>query len=68
MRPTNRQSIYDDITAKVIEALESGVENWQKPWRASAPINAVTKRPYHGINVLLLGITLVSADTPPVVG
>jgi antirestriction protein ArdC len=56
MRPSNRKPIYDEITDRVLKALERGVEGWQKPWRSCAPENAIAKRPYRGINVLLLNI------------
>ena len=54
--PSQKQ-IREDITAKIIEALEKGVRPWQRPWTVSPN----TGRPkslaghiYHGINPLLL--------------
>jgi antirestriction protein ArdC len=54
-----RASLYDEVTAKIIAQLEAGAFPWVKPWSASAavpglPRNAVTGRPYSGINVLIL--------------
>jgi antirestriction protein ArdC len=47
------------ITNRIVEALESGnLPPWRKPWRcdpnAGMPTNAVSKKRYSGINVLLL--------------
>lgn len=52
---------YAEITAKVVEALERGVVPWQRPWRhvtgaGIGSANLRSKRPYRGINVLLLAI------------
>ena len=49
-------SIYEEITARIITALENGVNPWAKPWQAVhyGPFrNALTNRPYRGMNVLL---------------
>lgn len=56
-RPTTR-ALYDSVTAKIIEALERGVVPWRKPWQGSSslPCNALSKRAYSGINLLLLSL------------
>ena len=50
--------IYQSVTQRILEALERGERPWSRPWRLNptdgVPRNAVTGRPYHGINVLLL--------------
>lgn len=53
--------IYLDVTNKIVSALNQGVIPWIKPWTtigSSAdcpfPINAITRRPYAGINIPLL--------------
>jgi antirestriction protein ArdC len=58
---TDRTSLYDDITNKIIADLEAGCVPWVQPWGTGAtaaplamPQNATTGRPYSGINVLLL--------------
>lgn len=53
------QSLYESVTNRIISALEQGVIPWKKPWdtAASIPINAVTQKPYRGVNTFLLGIT-----------
>lgn len=48
--------IYQDITNRIIAALEKGTMPWVKPWVAGLPQNAVSGRYYNGINVLLLQI------------
>jgi antirestriction protein ArdC len=47
--------VYQIITERIIEKLESGTVPWHKPWRSiSAPQNLVSKKHYRGINVWLL--------------
>lgn len=57
-RSTVNSKVYETVTSQVIAALESGVVPWRKPWAtAPPPINAVSKRPYRGVNLLLLGMS-----------
>jgi antirestriction protein ArdC len=54
-----RASLYEEVTAKIITQLEAGVFPWVQPWSNAAagiglPRNAVSGRPYSGINVLIL--------------
>jgi antirestriction protein ArdC len=51
---SHHSSVYSIVTAKIIEQLENGVAPWRKPWRAEAPCNLVTGKPYRGINPFLL--------------
>lgn len=52
--------IKEQVTAKIIEALESGVTPWVRPWKPSkhsgSPTNILSGRPYRGINWLLLSL------------
>ena len=52
--------LYASVTQRIIEALEAGTAPWHCPWRGvgtdARPANAVSKRPYRGINVLLLNL------------
>ena len=57
------RDIYQDVTDKIVTALDQGVAPWIKPWSSSGsayighqpyPINAITRRPYSGINLPLL--------------
>lgn len=51
--------LYSSVTQTILDALERGVVPWRKPWRSfnSLPINAISNRPYRGVNAFLLGIT-----------
>lgn len=55
----SRASLYDDVTQVIICQLEAGVFPWVQPWSATTagvglPRNAISGRPYSGINVLIL--------------
>jgi antirestriction protein ArdC len=56
---SEKRTPYDIVTDRIIRALEAGVVPWRKPWRGRShlPCNAISKRPYHGINLLLLSLT-----------
>lgn len=58
---SDRASLYDEITEKIIDELEAGRVPWVQPWGTAAakaplamPRNAATGRHYSGINVLIL--------------
>src|SRR5919106_2791365 len=48
--------VYEIVTEKILAALESGTAPWHKPWKAGIPRNAISNRPYSGVNALLLGM------------
>ena len=49
--------VYTIVTEKITTALEAGTVPWQKPWAAAGlPRNLVTKKPYRGMNVMLLSL------------
>jgi antirestriction protein ArdC len=50
--------LRDEIAARFIQSLDAGIVPWRKPWTSSAarPRNAVTRRPYRGVNALYLGM------------
>ena len=60
---TERRDHYQDVTDRIIAALESGTKPWQQPWNdelagaPAMPVNAATGRRYHGINVLVLAMS-----------
>ncbi len=61
---TTRQDHYQELTDRVLEALEAGAKPWQKPWDPAkagggmaTPVNATTGRRYRGINTLILSIS-----------
>ncbi len=54
-----KRDIAQEVTDKIIAALESGVAPWVKPWSNVGgshmfPYNASSKTQYNGVNVLLL--------------
>jgi antirestriction protein ArdC len=53
-----RDGLYRDVTARITAALEEGTVPWRQPWNAAAgrPASMSTRRPYRGINVLLLSL------------
>jgi hypothetical protein len=59
-KSSNRPSIYQSVTDRIISSLKAGVIPWEKPWKAPRfgggpfPRNFHTGKPYRGINVLLL--------------
>ncbi|MBN9505400.1 MAG: DUF1738 domain-containing protein [Altererythrobacter sp.] len=62
---SDRPTLYQDITDKIIAELEAGRVPWVQPWAsASAPLqmphNAVSGRCYSGINVLILWDAVIS--------
>jgi antirestriction protein ArdC len=57
-----RQDIYETITSKLLAAIESGPGGSVMPWqrggtRPVLPTNAVTGKPYRGVNILSLWVT-----------
>jgi antirestriction protein ArdC len=58
----SQQQVREAITGQIIAALESGgVPPWRRPWRigpnAGFPSNIVSKKPYRGINPILLDMS-----------
>ncbi|MBS1714596.1 MAG: DUF1738 domain-containing protein [Armatimonadetes bacterium] len=51
--------VYEQVTAQITNALMRGVVPWRKPWAGgdSLPANAVSKKPYRGVNVFLLALS-----------
>ena len=51
-----RIDAYDAVTNRIIELLEKGVVPWRQPWTHSQswPRNLVSRKPYRGINTLIL--------------
>lgn len=51
-----KRDLYQAVTDRIVAQMETGVMPWAKAWSATGsqiPMNAVTERPYSGINVLL---------------
>lgn len=53
--------IREDVTKRLIAAMEKGLTPWRKPWKDDPnygwPANVASKRTYTGINPLLLELT-----------
>ena len=60
-KPTVRRDLYQEVTDKLIAAIEAGTAPWQRPWQdvaaAGVPMNGTSSRPYNGVNALLLMMT-----------
>ncbi len=55
-----RRDLYQEVTNRIVAALEAGAPPWRRPWNPdiaapTGPLNAVSGHRYRGINVLLLG-------------
>ena len=55
-----KADVYQIITERILALLDAGVNPWRKPWHAAAyrpPQNLLSRRPYRGVNVILLGLS-----------
>ena len=53
-----------ELADRLIEQIEAGTASWQRPWEAGdvlAPVNAVTGKPYSGVNYQ--NLMMFSPDT-----
>ena len=55
----SRRDVHGVITDKIAAAIETGANSYQMPWHRSLtrPMNASTRKPYHGGNVVALWAT-----------
>lgn len=55
---STKASVYEIITARILDALSKGTVPWRQTWTAersaSLPRNFDTKKPYRGINLIIL--------------
>jgi len=59
MDKSDLPDLYQQVTQRVITALERGVAPWVRPWSVESdpvPLNAATHRPYRGVNFVTLQI------------
>jgi antirestriction protein ArdC len=70
--PAQRRDHHQELTDKIIVALEAGTAPWRRPWDktgcngATAPVNAATGHRYRGINLFVLGMSpLAFASNEP---
>jgi antirestriction protein ArdC len=65
-----RVNLYDEVTARVVADLEAGRLPWVQPWGRTGgtgpglPRNALTTRPYSGVNVLILWGAVIEHGFP----
>jgi len=64
-----RASLYDEVTNRIIAALEAGRFPWVQPWCSTSatpglPRNAATGRRYSGVNILLLWGAVIERGYP----
>lgn len=69
MVTTQKPDVYQDVTNRIIAALESGTPPWRKGWdpdhpgnMPSVPINATTLKPYKGVNFMLCTLAMPDGD------
>ena len=70
----SRGDIYQRVTDRIIAAIEAGAGEWRMPWHSVAdgmapvlPVNAVSKKPYRGINTVVLWATAQGEAYPSAV-
>ena len=70
--PAQRRDHYQELTDKIITALEAGTAPWRRAWDkavaggAIAPVNAATGHRYRGVNLFVLGMSpLAFASNDP---
>ena len=68
---SDRASLYEEITDRILAELETGRLPWVQPWGTAAakaplamPKNAATKRYYSGVNVLILWGAVIEHGFP----
>lgn len=57
-----KSDIFELITKQIIQAVETGAGKFRMPWHVTeadyfAPVNAMSRRAYRGVNVLVLWVT-----------
>lgn len=65
-----KKDIYQQVTDRIISALEKGTVPWKRPWRSATkqfgdmlPTNAMTGNHYNGVNILLLWMSAEEMGT-----
>jgi antirestriction protein ArdC len=62
MTKQDRRDLYEEVTQRVVDALDAGTVPWSKPWRAGidAHRNPVSGTIYRGVNPMLLEMSAMS--------
>lgn len=53
---TDRNTVYEMVTQRMLESLSQNRIPWNRAWDMIDPINGISKKPYQGMNLLLLGM------------
>src|SRR4051812_34442047 len=63
---SERFDAYQAVTDTIIASLEKGEVPWRKPWTQAGnlPLSLSSKKPYRGVNVLLLALVGASYPSP----
>ncbi|WP_449472594.1 ArdC family protein [Sphingobium chungangianum] len=67
---TGRANLYDEVTRRIVAELEEGRFPWVRPWGQTGgtspgiPRNALTARPYSGVNILILWGAVIERGWP----
>lgn len=68
---SQKADLYQQVTDKIIAAMEKGVPPWRRPWRSAQnvhgsalPVNATTGRHYSGVNIPLLWMSAEERGFP----
>lgn len=66
-RATPKRDVYQDVTDRIVEAMEAGVVPWHQPWtNVGGPRNLNSGRGYRGINPFMLNLSaMVNGYTDP---
>lgn len=58
--PAQRRDHYQELTDKIVAALEVGTAPWRRPWEpntcggSTTPVNAATGHRYRGVNLFVI--------------
>ncbi|OCC24331.1 antirepressor [Croceicoccus estronivorus] len=69
-REESRGNLYDEVTQRILFELEAGRLPWVQPWGTTGgigpglPRNALTARPYSGVNILILWGAVIENGWP----
>lgn len=62
--------VFETVNNIILEAMNKGIAPWKKPWTSykdkngneyNGPVNLVSKKPYRGLNALILGCSSFSS-------
>lgn len=51
-----RSELFSKVIEQIKQNLSKGTIPWRRPWRIGVPMNFITRKPYNGINYLILAM------------